>query len=188
MNYIINNQFQEAEELLREVISFSKGLGIDYIVTAARSFLGAVLITRGKISQGLKMLEEGRQLLIDNGRLFSLHIIEFTLAEVYFQIATRARTISFLDALKNIGFIMKKLPFARRKAECYLNNIVMVGREVGATGILQGQAYLDLGLLHKLNGRIDQARTCLGEALKIFEQCESEMCLKRAKEALASMG
>ena len=188
MNYIINNQFQEAEELLREVISFSKGLGIDYIVTAARSFLGAVLITRGKISQGLKMLEEGRQLLIDNRRLFSLHIIEFTLAEVYFQIATRARTISFLDALKNIGFIMKKLPFARRKAECYLNNIIMVGREVGATGILQGQAYLDLGLLHKLNGRIDQARTCLGEALKIFEQCESELCLKRAKEALASMG
>jgi len=53
------------------------------------------------------MLEEGRQILIDNERLFSLYIIEFTLAEVYFQIATRARTIRFVDALKNIGFIMK---------------------------------------------------------------------------------
>lgn len=134
------------------------------------------------------MLEEGRQVLIDNERLFSLHIIEFTLAEVYFQIATRARKIGFFDTLKNIGFIIKKLPFARRQAECYLNNIIEVGREVGATSILQGQAYLDLGLLHKLNGRIDQARTCLSEALTIFEQCESEACLKRVKEALASLG
>ena len=54
MNYLINNQFEEAEELIREVLSFSKTLGIDYIVTAARAFLGAVLITRGKISRGLK--------------------------------------------------------------------------------------------------------------------------------------
>lgn len=145
------------------------------------------MVTQGKISQGLEMLEEGRQLLLDNERFFSLHIVEFTLAQVYFQIATRARKISLLDTLKNIGFMIKKLPFARRKAEYYLNNIIEVGREVGATSILQGQAYLDLGILHKLNGKIDQARTCLGEAVQIFEKCESEMCLQQARETLASM-
>ncbi len=188
MNYLINSQLQEAEDLLLEVLSSSKMIGLGYTEAGAQALLGAVLVARGRISQGLKMLEDGRQVFLENGRLFSLYIIEFTLGEIYFQIATRARTLSFVDAVKNLGFIMKELPFAGRKAENYLNKTIKVGREVGAKGILQGQAYLDLGLLHKLKGRKDQARACLGEALQILEQCESEIYLQRAQEALASLG
>ena len=98
------------------------------------------------------------------------------------------RILRFVDVVKNLGFIITGLPFAGRKAESYLNKTIEVGREVGVQGILQGQAYLDLGLLHKMNGRKEQARACLGEALQILEQCESEIFLQRAQEALASLG
>jgi class 3 adenylate cyclase/tetratricopeptide (TPR) repeat protein/ABC-type dipeptide/oligopeptide/nickel transport system ATPase component len=188
MNFLINNQLQEAEDLLSEVIESSKTVGLVYTETGAQALFGAVLVARGRISQGLKMLEDGRQQFLENGRLFSLYILEFTLGEIYFQIATRARTLGFVDLVKNLGFIIKGLPFAGRNAESYLNKTIQVGREVGMQGILQGQAYLDLGLLHKLNGRKEQSRACLGEALQILEQCESEIFLQRAQEALASLG
>jgi hypothetical protein len=32
-----------------------------------------------------------------------------------------------------------------------------------------------------------QARECISEAIKVFEQCEAEIFLKQAKEALVSL-
>ena len=61
-----------------------------------------------------------------------------------------------------------------------------VAKEIGAKGI-EGQALLDLGYLHKVKGRTDKARDYFSRAIKIFEECEAEMFLKQAKEALASL-
>ena len=57
---------------------------------------------------------------------------------------------------------------------------------IGAKGTL-GQVYLDLGLLHKAKGRMDQARVCISTSIELFEQGEAEGFLKQAKEALASL-
>ena len=46
---------------------------------------------------------------------------------------------------------------------------------------------MDLGLLHKEKKRSDQARECISEAIKIFEECEAEVYLQQAKETLASL-
>ena len=51
-----------------------------------------------------------------------------------------------------------------------------------------GQAYLDLGVLHKAKGRTDHARECITESIRIFEHLETKAYLKQAKEALASFG
>ena len=59
-------------------------------------------------------------------------------------------------------------------------------KEIEAKGVL-GQAYLDLGILHKSKKRTEEAKDCISEAVRIFEQCEAEIYLKRAKEALASL-
>ena len=50
-----------------------------------------------------------------------------------------------------------------------------------------GMAYLDLGLLHRVKGKTEQAKKYLSEAIQIFEQSEAEGFLKQAKEALASL-
>jgi len=88
--------------------------------------------------------------------------------------------------IKNIGFVVKNVPFASRQAEKHINAAIEAAKEIGAKGILAG-AYYDLGLLHKAKKRIDQARQCFSEAIKLFEQCDAEIFLKQAKESLASL-
>jgi class 3 adenylate cyclase/tetratricopeptide (TPR) repeat protein len=187
MNYLINDQIEEAEDLIREILPFCEDLGIGYIVTAAQAFRGAVLVAKGRLSKGIKILEKDLRIFEDNGRFYSLYVIETAVAEVYFRIAIRAQALKFKDLLKNLGFIITKLPFSRRRAEAYLNKIIQVGREVESQGFVQGQALLNLGCLHRLNGEAASARGCFSEALQIFERCTSETHLQQVREALAAI-
>ena len=91
MIYLGNNQIDNAEEIIRQSAPICKLLGIGYIETAAQVFQGAILVAKGQISRGLKMLEKVRQLFEDEERYFSLYIAESTLAEIYFRIAMRSQ-------------------------------------------------------------------------------------------------
>jgi tetratricopeptide (TPR) repeat protein len=93
------------------------------------------------------------------------------------------KKISLSTLAKNLGFFIKNIPFAGKKAESHFKKAIDVAKEIGAKGIL-AQAHLDLGLLHKAKGRSDRARDCISKAIELFEQCEAEVYLKQAKEAL----
>jgi hypothetical protein len=140
-------QFEEADEILREIIPFCRHLGMDYVLASAQTLHGVVLIAAGQFFRGLHMIEAGLRGLTKNGRLFSRYLLEISLAEIYFQIATRARRLGVWAAVKNLGFILKEVSFAKRKGKAYLNQIIQVGKEVGARGFVQGHAWLNLGLL-----------------------------------------
>jgi len=81
---------------------------------------------------------------------------------------------------------VKNIPFARKKAERYFKNAIKSSQEIGAKGLI-GQAYLNLGLLYKAKKRNTSAKKYIQEAIEVFEQCEAEMYIKQAREALASM-
>jgi hypothetical protein len=61
-----------------------------------------------------------------------------------------------------------------------------LSEEIGAKGLLGG-AYLDLGLFYKARKKTQQARYCISEAIKIFEESEAEVFLKPAKEEMESL-
>jgi hypothetical protein len=61
--------------------------------------------------------------------------------------------------------------------------LVEVSKEIGDKGLL-GEAYLNLGLLYREKKKTDQARERLSEAVRIFEECEIDVFLREAKEAL----
>jgi class 3 adenylate cyclase/tetratricopeptide (TPR) repeat protein len=145
--FIQNERFQEADGILREIIPFCQHLGMQYIVVWAQSLYGVVLMARGQYSRGMKMITEASRVLNKNGRFVSLYFLEFALAEIYFQMATYKRRLGFKAILKNLGFILKEVPFARRKAEAYLRKIIQVGQEIGASGFMQTHAALNLELL-----------------------------------------
>jgi hypothetical protein len=88
--------------------------------------------------------------------------------------------------LKNIGFLVKNVPFASKKASNYFNRAIESAKKFGAKGIL-GQAYLDLGILHKAQKRNNLAGKCISEAVHIFEQIGAEVRLKQAQNALSSV-
>ena len=89
--------------------------------------------------------------------------------------------------LSNFGFLFKNVLIANKKAEEYLNEAITMANEIGAKGLL-GQASLELGALYKAKGKSAQAQKYISEAIKIFQQCQAEIYLKQAKEALASWG
>jgi hypothetical protein len=51
-----------------------------------------------------------------------------------------------------------------------------------------GRAFLDLGRLHKIKGRKEQARKYIIDAIQLFEECEADVFLKQAREVLAALG
>ena len=86
-----------------------------------------------------------------------------------------------------MGFLVKNLPFADRKAGEYFDKAVKIYRELGAKGDL-GQALLGLGRLHKAKKRSEKARECFSEAASLFQECDANVFVKQAQEALASLG
>ncbi|MBE9569249.1 MAG: AAA family ATPase [Proteobacteria bacterium] len=169
--YAFTGQFQEAEDVSQEVVNSCRDFGNEWNESFPKVVLGVVSIAKGQLSQGLKMLEDDRQACLENGRRSFYTAIEHTLGSVYLQI------------VQGEG----ETGFAAKKAEDHFNKAIEVAKEIGAKGTL-GMAYLDLGLLHKVKGKKDQARTCISTAIQVFEECEAETRLKHAREALASLG
>jgi tetratricopeptide (TPR) repeat protein len=186
MSLLQNGQVQEAEDTLQEVLTFSQKLGMNAFGRVAYGYLGVVSIIRGRLSQGLKMLEEINRFCIENDANGYQAMFEFTLGKVYLQMV-EGPAPNLPTMLKNIGFLIRNVPFAAKKAEAHFNTAIEIAKEIKADGLL-GQAYLDLGLLHKTKKKTNQARECISKAMEIFERYETEVYLKQAKEALEKLG
>ncbi len=187
MGYVFGGEFNKAEGLLQEVVTFSKDFGTEVIGTLAYMFLGLVSIAKGHMNRGLKMLDEVQRACLENQRKLLFAQSEFILGKLYLSIVEGSGPRSLSIMTRNIGFLIKTVPFASKKAETHFEQAIEIAKEMGATGLMS-QTYFDLGLLYKAKGRIGQARKCLSQAIQLFEQCEAETYLKQAKEALASLG
>jgi tetratricopeptide (TPR) repeat protein len=148
---------------------------------------GILMLTKGNLRQGIKIAEGLSDVFLENGSIWHYVNLEYMLGNIYLQIATGAGPKTFTFLAKNMAFLIKSFPSAGEKAESHLNKAITTANEIGAKLIL-GQAYHDLGLLHKAKKRTDQAQECISKAIQIFEECKAEVCLKEAKEALASLG
>lgn len=107
-------------------------------------------------------------------------------ANVYLKMAQRKGSTDLQFLARNLGFIMRNILAAGRKAEEYLNKSAEVARQIGAMGLL-GQASLGLGVLYKARGKTYEAGKYISEAIEVFEKCGAEGYLKQAREEFASM-
>lgn len=185
INLALNDQFKEAEEMLQEVLSYCTSCGCEILGSPTSGVLGLLSIANGRMSSGLKRLKEALTIFYEIDRKPIIATYEHILGQIYLNIVTKAAPISFTTAAKNVGFLLKNVPSAGKKAEDHFKKAIEVAREIRANTIL-GQTLLDLGFLYKARGKIDKAGECLNEAVQILEQCGSEIFLKQAKEELAS--
>jgi tetratricopeptide (TPR) repeat protein len=130
-------------------------------------------------------LKKAQETLIRNQRRVQYALSEYILGEVNAQIATGPKPSLSIMA-KNIGFLIKTVPFATKKAEEHFTKAIELLREIGAEGLL-GPVYLSFGLLHKNRRRKDDAIVCILEAMNFFKQCGAEAYLKQANEVLESL-
>ena len=179
-------QGQEAEAVLLRAEKCWKA-GFDYLEGFLPIGWGLFGINKGKFGKGMKMLIEARQISCKNEWKANYALTEYILGKVYVGMALGEGEVNLSTMLKNLGFLLKTIPFAARRAETHLTKAIELAQEIGANGTL-ASAHLDLGNLHKAKGHHEQARNHLTEAVKLFDQCEAEIFLKQAKEALASLG
>ena len=111
---------------------------------------------------------------------------ELIFGELFSAMACRKTHASFASVVKNIGFLVKTLPFARQKAEDHYKKAIASAQKVGAQA-MEGQAHLGLGKLYSNTGNKDKARDCFSSAIQLFERCGAETFLKKAHECLSAL-
>jgi len=168
------------------VIDFDERFNIFWFAGSAHLSFAMLKIIKGQMSEGVKAIENLRDRFFADGDIVRYLMAERLLGEVYLKMVEGSGPKSFSLLARNIPFLLSNLPFADGKAHKHLKEAIRVSKEVGDKVSL-GQAYLDLGLLHKKKKRTEQARKCISEAIQLFEQCEAEGFLKQAKEALTSL-
>ena len=185
-SYISKGQFQMADQDLHKVLNFSQEFGAEILGTPAQGLLGLVSVGKGHLSQGIKLLKTVQKIWLEKQRRCLYAASEYMLGRVYLEIGQRTTPISLSTIIRNAGFLLRAIPFVGRKAERHFNRSIEVAREIGAKGTL-GRAYLDLGLLYRAKGKTNQARECLGMAVRVFEQCEAAIYVNQAREALRNL-
>jgi tetratricopeptide (TPR) repeat protein len=184
--YALSGQFREAHATSQEILNFSRDLGNEWLGSFANVVLGIVLITEGHMGKGLKMLKDELSASLKNERRCFNATLEHTLGSVYLQIVKGEGDLSIATIVNNIGFLLKNVPFAAKKAEQHFSKAMAIATEIGAKGIL-AQVYLDLGRLQQAKRRKHKAKECFSKAIELFEQCGAGEILKQAKNALESL-
>jgi len=183
--YFLCGQLQKAENILQSGINFCEKHDMGEFSVTGQYILAPVLIAKGHMTQGTELLQKAQETLIRNNRRVHYALSEYILGEVNSQIATGPKPSLSIMA-KNIGFLVKNVPFASKKAEEHFKRSIKLMKEIGIKGYL-GVVCLSLGLLYKATKRTDEARQCILEAINIFQECEAKVYLKQAKEAIDSL-
>jgi tetratricopeptide (TPR) repeat protein len=179
-------QFQEVEDLAIQTWGFCQDAGCRTWGAMAKILLGITYVANGQMSKGLEMIKAVRDSYQRSERKGQLALPEYLLGKIYLQIVEGNNLPSFFTLARNIGFMVKNVPSADKKAEGHFKMAIEITKEIGAKNYM-AQAYFHLGLLHKAKKRIDQAKECILKAIDLFEQCEADVFLQEAKEALASL-
>jgi len=186
--YLFTGQLNEAKSTVEEVIKHSEKFGFEWMGTTAQSTKAMVLIAQGDLKQGIGLFENIMRVWLENKSLYRHAMGSYFMGMVYSKIAQGGggkKDFSFL--MKNIGFLIKTMPFAHKKAEENFMIAIETAKEIGSKGVL-AQAYFDMGRLHQTKGKTDEARKYFTDAIQLFEECEADVFLKQAKEALAALG
>ena len=123
---------------------------------------------------------------VEKDRKGILPVSKYILGNIFLSLVQGENPVKLTTIIKNMGFIVKHALFAAKLAEQYLNDALETAKALGAVGIM-GQTYLSLGLLYKKKNRKEDARECLKEAIRIFEEIDATVFLGKAKEERASL-
>jgi tetratricopeptide (TPR) repeat protein len=180
-------QYERAMAPLQDVLVFARNAGCELLGTPSEMLAGIVSITQGDLREGFRVVEDIQKRWSENNARWRYTFSECLLGELFLGFVRRSSPISLSSMIKNLGFLLKNLPFAGKKAEGHYRRSIEAARDIGALG-LQGQAHLGLGQLYVHKGRKREAGEHLGSAVQLFEQCKATAFLEQARQALEALG
>ena len=183
--YVMDGQFENALEGAQELTAFFEKYEVGDLLVIVNIYRGAAMVASGRMEQGLKIIHGERKTAIENQRKTAMANSEYVLGMIYSQIATGPKP-NLSTMTKNVGFLMKNVPFASKKAEEHFQKCIELTEEIGAHGY-RGLSYLELGRLNQARKKTDKARQFITRAIEILEECRAEKYLQKAKEELISL-
>ena len=162
--WILNGKVLDAQNYITEILEFSQAFGAEFVGGPALFFQGVVLVTRGETDKGLQFLEGCYQSWIKNGNTLRYATCGLILANVYADIARKAR----------IKQREKFTLLAEKKATFYFQKAIESARHMDAKATLT-KVYRDWGNFCKDKGDTDKAENCLTEAATDIQMCDSDV-------------
>ena len=184
--YTVDNRVQDVESEIRQILAFNETHGIELFARPAAAIFGLLLITRGEMGKGLQMLSHATDLCQKDGFQGYYPILEFIQGQVYAQIYSRAVPLTAPVLIKNIGFIISNVPFARKKAILHYTKAATIFKDMEAKTYF-GLTLLSLGDLYKHAGNKALAKENLLKATELFKECQAEGYLKEGESLLEAL-
>jgi len=113
-------------------------------------------------------------------------MVALTMAKLYLEILKGSKPVRPMVIIKNMRFIIRHALFAETKALKYFQIAIEMAEDLGAKGYA-GQAHFELGSLHLIKKRKDQARIHFEEATSLLTEVGAHEYLSQAQEALLNL-
>jgi class 3 adenylate cyclase/tetratricopeptide (TPR) repeat protein len=183
---VLAGRLLEAEATLKRVVIQSQRLGNELFGWPASAYLGMILISKGQMKKGFRMLSEANKNFINHDSKVFYMINQYLYGMLYAQLAAPTAPIKVSLMMQNLGFILRHAPFAARKAIAHYEIAANIAKECGFNSFL-GMTFLELGRLYKQKGNTGLARQNLSAAVKLCRECEAIGNLKQAESLLESL-
>ncbi|MFQ5899736.1 MAG: AAA family ATPase, partial [Candidatus Methylomirabilia bacterium] len=143
---------QEGLEIIQEVRrEFVAGEFLYPLLTIDIPY-GASMVLAGRMAAGVRWVEDAIRRFAEWGNETQPTVGHMVLGEIYLQMALGEKKPPLRIILKNLGFVLRTLPVAARKARRHLEEAIRLTRELDMPGYL-ARSLLDLGLLCKAKKR-----------------------------------
>ncbi len=182
VSHFFEGQYDEAEASFKLAENCRKA-GAGILEPLLPMAWGLLWIAKGRMGKGMNMLIETNQVLRRLELKYNYALLEYILGKVYLGMALGEEKVRLSVILRNLGFLLRELPFAARRASAHFSQAIEAAKEIGAKGTL-ALAHLDLGKLHKAKERNKLAREHILEAIRLFEEGEAQVFLEQAKKEL----
>ena len=146
--------------------------------------LGATMVMAGDMAKGIRFIEEATERMAGWGQTIAHAFGHATLGQIYLEMAIGRERPEFSVILRNIGFLIRTMPFAAAKARRHLEAAIDDFRRLDAPYFIAANLS-NLGLLHASKGRSAEAKACFEEARSIAAAVEAGALVNNIDAALA---
>ena len=185
MAYVAAGKIEQAETVVKDVLSFSHATNLDYFQTPAQTLWSVILLSKGELSDGVKLVQELINKHKEKGSLYSLATQLLLVGRFYYYLASGEKK-ERSKIFKNISFLIKNYFISNQKAIEYLSRSIELSKEIGAKNLL-GQGHYFMGLCHLLKKRKSSAEEHLKKSITIFSKTGAMVYLRNATSTLNCM-
>jgi len=184
--YILTDKPLEAKKMVSEIWKFHETNNIGLVACWGKGVSGIVEIIEGRMNKGFETLGDAVTWAQKDGMHCFLPSFEYFFGFIYLNIVQGKGPKGLTIMAKNIGFIIKNVPVAAKKAEAHLQTAVNLATDFKQEGVL-ALAYFGLSQLYIIKKRGGVAREFILKAIEVFDKIGADTYLNQAKNVLAQL-